>query len=373
MLDITSDLGIPSFVAVTHWMENSQEQIEFGSGAHFDTRIAVLRAMTELSQFLSIGLMGGRDTGKCGHDDDELRLGDHPYLMPSGNPLIRPDFSSKFGRLDKREQVMACVRLAKRAGPRFPRPRSDTSRHRGPGCQGDCAGIAALLSPLRTWPALRCPGKAWIARPATFGRRTQSAPSPDLMVLQACAHPEIKRRRRAAPATLFVRLGSNITLEVRSDGEIAACFYGHSVNLGKFSAGRCAIARRSCALVCHSVHSRPAIETVDKEIQVLAQRLAKHGLLEYRLGRSRKGDDLVVIEPQLPDYWPRMPLLRNTDTLVLSRFAYMRRRGNEMVLESPRAGALFRICDPKVATALALLSTPQQIKQLRRQDSFPGA
>jgi oxazoline/thiazoline synthase len=119
VLDVTSDLGIPSFVAVTHWMENSQEQIEFGSGAHFDTRIAVLRAMTELNQFLSIGLMGGRNTGQCSHDDSELRLGDHPYLTPSGNPLIRPDFGSKFGRLDKREQVMACVRLAKREGLDF--------------------------------------------------------------------------------------------------------------------------------------------------------------------------------------------------------------------------------------------------------------
>ena len=68
VLDVTSDLGIPSFVAVTHWTENSQEQVEFGSGAHFDTRIAVLRAMTELNQFLSIGLMGGRDTGKSSHD-----------------------------------------------------------------------------------------------------------------------------------------------------------------------------------------------------------------------------------------------------------------------------------------------------------------
>jgi thiazole/oxazole-forming peptide maturase SagD family component len=114
VLDITSDLGIPSFVAVTHWTENSQERIEFGSGAHFDTRIAVLRAMTELNQFLSIGLMGGRN-----QDDSELRLGDHPYLAPSGNPLIRPDLSSKFGRLDKREQVMACVRLAKREGLDF--------------------------------------------------------------------------------------------------------------------------------------------------------------------------------------------------------------------------------------------------------------
>jgi SagB-type dehydrogenase family enzyme len=50
----------------------------------------------------------------------------------------------------------------------------------------------------------------------------------------------------------------------------------------------------------------------------------------------------------------------------------MRRRANEMVLESPRARALFRICDPKIASALAALSTPQQIKRLRRQRGFAG-
>jgi ribosomal protein S12 methylthiotransferase accessory factor len=114
VLDVTSDLGVPSFVAVTHWIENSQEKIEFGSGAHFDTRIAVLRAMTELNQFLSIGLMGGRS-----QNGSKLLLGDHPYLTPNGNPPVRPDFGSKFGRLDKREQVMACVRLAKRKGLDF--------------------------------------------------------------------------------------------------------------------------------------------------------------------------------------------------------------------------------------------------------------
>ena len=75
---------------------------------------------------------------------------------------------------------------------------------------------------------------------------------------------------------------------------------------------------------------------------------------------------------KLADYWPRTPKLGNAETLVLSRFAYLRRRGNEMVLESPRAGALFRICDPKVAAAIATLSTPQQIGRLRRQDGFPG-
>ncbi len=74
----------------------------------------------------------------------------------------------------------------------------------------------------------------------------------------------------------------------------------------------------------------------------------------------------------MPDYWPQTPKLGNADIIVLSRFAYLRRRGNEMVLESPRAGALFRICDPKIAAALALLSTPQKISRFRRQDGFPG-
>ena len=122
VLDITSDLGIPSFVALTHRVENSQEQIEFGSGAHFDARIALLRAMTELNQFLSIGLMGGRNSETLSQEGatpfPPFRLQDHPYLTPSGNPVVQPD-GSKFSELDKREQVIACVRLARQEGLDF--------------------------------------------------------------------------------------------------------------------------------------------------------------------------------------------------------------------------------------------------------------
>ena len=177
--------------------------------------------------------------------------------------------------------------------------------------------------------------------------------------------------RRAAPATVSARLRGHVTLEAHADGEIGACFDGYSVGLGTFSAGaadRAQDLRIGLPLSSFASGGRK----IDKEIDLLVRRLAWHGLLEYRLGRSRNGEDLVVIEPQVPDYWPRTPQLGNADVLVLSRFAYMRRRGNEMVLESPRAGALFRICDPKIAAALAMLSTPQQIKQLRRQDGFPG-
>jgi ribosomal protein S12 methylthiotransferase accessory factor len=39
--------------------------------------------------------------------------------MPSGTPVVRPDFSSDFGRLASGEQVTACVNLAKREGLDF--------------------------------------------------------------------------------------------------------------------------------------------------------------------------------------------------------------------------------------------------------------
>ena len=121
VLDVTSDLGIPSFVAIMHWMHDSQENIEFGSGAHFDTRIALLRALTELNQFLSIGLMGGGRTGEQSSLDGStpLRIEDHPFLTPSDDPAVQPGFGSKVGPLNSREQVSACVRLAKRKGLDF--------------------------------------------------------------------------------------------------------------------------------------------------------------------------------------------------------------------------------------------------------------
>ena len=120
VLDVTSDFGIPSFVAVTHWMDNGRENIEFGSGAHFDMRIALLRALTELNQFLSIGLAGGRKAVKSDIDGAAaLRLRDHPFLTPTHKPPVKPDSGAKFGRLDTREQVTRCVQIAKQKGLDF--------------------------------------------------------------------------------------------------------------------------------------------------------------------------------------------------------------------------------------------------------------
>jgi SagB-type dehydrogenase family enzyme len=182
-----------------------------------------------------------------------------------------------------------------------------------------------------------------------------------------------KKTARRPPATLVsARLSGRVALEVQPDGRLAACFDGHSIVLGKFSPGvvdRAQMLRTGLPLDTFTFIGGSAAE---QETGLLVQRLARRGLLEYRLSRLDEGRDEIVIEPQLPDYWPRMPALGGADVIVLSRFAYLRRRGNEMILESPRAGALFRIGNPGLAAILALLATPHSVNQLRRQDGFPG-
>jgi len=120
VIDITTDLGVPSYVAMLHWMQNGHENIEFGSGSHFDSRIALLRALTELNQFLSIGLMNGGTGEKPSLDGvSPLKLKEYPFLTPNGRraQIIQ---GTQFGPMENtRQQVDACVEIARKAGLDF--------------------------------------------------------------------------------------------------------------------------------------------------------------------------------------------------------------------------------------------------------------
>ena len=151
VLDVTSDLGVPTYVAILHWMQNGQENIEFGSGAHFDQRIALLRTLTELNQFLSIGLMGGGTGEKSSLDGvTPLRLEDYPFLIAkrqSDRSRRTPARSSRARQHARSGARLRRYRQARR--PRFPRPRPDATRRRGPGGQGDrsrACGISIAAS-----------------------------------------------------------------------------------------------------------------------------------------------------------------------------------------------------------------------------------
>ena len=175
--------------------------------------------------------------------------------------------------------------------------------------------------------------------------------------------------RKTATPVLAAHVVEHITLEGQADGNVVARIEGYAQGLGKFAP---AISKRIAELRTGlPLASIASARAADKEINLLVRRLARSGLLEYRLGPSR-GQAGVVIEPQIAEYWPQTSKIADTDTIALSRFAYLRRRGQEMVLESPRSGALFRIADPKIAASLATLSQPHKISQYRKQRDFPG-
>ena len=179
-----------------------------------------------------------------------------------------------------------------------------------------------------------------------------------------------KKQGRKTTPVIAARLSDHVKLEGQADGNIVARFEGYAQGLGKFTP---ATLKRLPELRTGLPLASIARGRVgDKEVNLLVQRLARSGLLEYGLGPARGGRDSVVIEPQTADYSPQISKIGNTDTIALSRFAYLRRRGTEMVLESPRAAALFRIADPKMAAALVTLSKPQKISRYRKERGFPG-
>jgi ribosomal protein S12 methylthiotransferase accessory factor len=86
-LDLTGDLGIPVFAAISKRLEDSEEQLLFGLGCHLDARIALQRAFTEMNQML--GLANTGQDGQVSIDDveplqwlREATLANKPYMAP---------------------------------------------------------------------------------------------------------------------------------------------------------------------------------------------------------------------------------------------------------------------------------------------------
>src|SRR5215217_3287590 len=92
--------------------------------------------------------------------------------------------------------------------------------------------------------------------------------------------PGKKQGRRAAAATLSARLVSHVTLQAHADGNLAARFYGHSVALGKFSAGAIHRAQSLREGLPFDAFA-PDRSKIGSEIDRLVRQLATSGLLEY--------------------------------------------------------------------------------------------
>jgi bacteriocin biosynthesis cyclodehydratase domain-containing protein len=94
-LDLTSDLGIPAFVAASKMMEGKEERLLLGMGCHLDARIALQRAFAEMNQMLGMAHAG--EGGELSLEDSEtlewLRhatVANQPYMAADPDqPLKR--------------------------------------------------------------------------------------------------------------------------------------------------------------------------------------------------------------------------------------------------------------------------------------------
>src|SRR5271163_2469433 len=112
------------------------------------------------------------------------------------------------------------------------------------------------------------------------------------------------RGRKTSPPAIAARLSEHVMLEGQADGNVVARFEGYAQGLGRFTP---AILKRLSELRSGlPLASIGGGRAVDKEIDLLVRRLARSGLLEYRLGPTRGGRDSIVIEPQTADYWPQI-------------------------------------------------------------------
>jgi bacteriocin biosynthesis cyclodehydratase domain-containing protein len=118
MLDLTSDLGIPAFSAVSYRYGGPVQDILMGFGAHLDARTAAMRALTELNQFLPAvceRLPDGR-TRYWMDDPDAVawwqtaRLDSEPYVLADeAQPARRLEDYPALVSDDIAQDVRACV------------------------------------------------------------------------------------------------------------------------------------------------------------------------------------------------------------------------------------------------------------------------
>jgi ribosomal protein S12 methylthiotransferase accessory factor len=91
VLDLTTDLNIPTFGAISRKNNGGRQDVIFGFGAHVDATIAVERALLEINQLLPIVCPNSEPNGKATYLTDDQSFLDwlasatfenQPYLSP---------------------------------------------------------------------------------------------------------------------------------------------------------------------------------------------------------------------------------------------------------------------------------------------------
>ena len=125
VLDLSSDLNIPAFAALTRKSSGAQEAIMMGFGAHFDARLALIRALTELNQMMLFVLE--LENGKWGEENiidnatpewlKQATVANQPYLLPHSGKSVRKagDYNDLSGE-DFLSDIKSCRQIIERKG-----------------------------------------------------------------------------------------------------------------------------------------------------------------------------------------------------------------------------------------------------------------
>ena len=127
MLDVTSDIGIPAFVALSRRPDAETEDIIYGAGAHADPHLAALRAICELNQCLTWLPRPGGGDGRPMIDDPlairwwkTARLVDCSWLAPAADaPPCKASTYPAVESEDSRDDVETCRALVESKGLEF--------------------------------------------------------------------------------------------------------------------------------------------------------------------------------------------------------------------------------------------------------------
>ena len=124
VLDLTTDLGIPAFAAISRRSNQQPERLLFGFGAHLNARLAVSRAVTEVNQALlllqnppeSREAAAGIAPGPSFDWWFDARLQQHPHLIPSASGGVRLAPAIGVVETDLERSIQTCIEAASGAG-----------------------------------------------------------------------------------------------------------------------------------------------------------------------------------------------------------------------------------------------------------------
>jgi ribosomal protein S12 methylthiotransferase accessory factor len=123
LLDITTDLSIPAFAALSRRVDAPVEDIIYGFGAHFSPQAAIMQAVTEMNQCLPGVRVGPDGTTEYRWSQQDAidwwqtaTIANQPYLLPDSSVATKR--LSDYPQIVKdslRENVELCITIAREA------------------------------------------------------------------------------------------------------------------------------------------------------------------------------------------------------------------------------------------------------------------